>query len=263
METGSARRDTLILVPGLLCDAMVWRSQMAALRDLVDVAVAEHGAQDSLPGMAQTILATAPPRFALAGHSMGGRIALEVMRAAPARVTGLALLDTGYSELPVGEAGEREAERRYELLDLARREGMRAMGFRWVQGMVHPSRLADRGLIDAILDMFEAKTPEVFAAQVRALLERPDASSVLGTIACPTLVLCGCEDSWSPVERHREIAALIPHSTLVAISECGHMSTVERPQAVSDAFRAWLESIGAATRADEGGRRRLADPLPV
>lgn len=230
----------LVLVPGLLCDTKVWQPQIAALSDLATIQVAEHGNQDSLPGMARTILQQAPPRFALAGHSMGGRIALEVMRIAPERVTALGLFDTGHHPLAPGPEGEKEAAGRHELLGIARRDGMRAMGRKWIQGMVHPSRLKDAALIDAVLDMFEAKSPDIFAAQIRALLDRPDGGNVLSTIKCPTLVLCGHEDIWSPPHRHQDMADRIFHSTFVDIPECGHMSTMERPEAVNHAMRKWL-----------------------
>ena len=196
----------LILVPGLLCDAKVWQPQIDALSDLATIQVCEHGTQDSLPGMARTILEAAPPRFALAGHSMGGRIAVEVMRIAPERVTALGLFDTGTHPLAPGAEGEKEAAGRHELLSIARRDGMRAMGRKWIQGMVHPSRLADTALIEAVLDMFESKSPEIFAAQIRALLTRPDGGNVLPTVSCPTLLLCGHEDAWSPPQRHRDMA---------------------------------------------------------
>jgi len=238
---------TLILIPGLLCDERVWIHQRAALADHVDVRVAENGLLDSLQALARAILDKAPPRFAVAGHSMGGRVALEVFRAAPGRVAGLALMDTGQSPLPEGEAGQREAEGRFALLAKARSQGMRAMAQDWVQGMVHPSRLTDAPLIDGILDMFESKSPDLYAAQIRALLNRPDCTPLLAAIRCPTLVLCGREDSWSPPERHEEIAAAIPGSTLVSIPDCGHMSTLERPDAVNEAMRTWLRAAGTRT----------------
>jgi pimeloyl-ACP methyl ester carboxylesterase len=232
----------VVLVPGLLCDANVWQPQIRALSDIARFQVSEHGSQDSLPGMARTILKSAPARFALAGHSMGGRIAIEVMRIAPERVTALGLFDTGYTPLAPGAEGEKEAAGRHELLAIARREGMRVMGRKWLQGMVHPSRLGDTALIDGVLDMFESKSPEIFAAQIHALLSRPDGTSVLPTIMCPTLVLCGHEDAWSPPQRHIDIASRIAGSTFVDIPECGHMSTMERPEAVSQAMRTWLQA---------------------
>jgi pimeloyl-ACP methyl ester carboxylesterase len=246
---------SLILIPGLLCDAAVWAPQAAALADLAEIRIADHGVLDSLGAMAEAIIAQAPPRFAVAGHSMGGRVALEVVRRAGARVTGLALLDTGYLPLPHAEAGRKETAERQALLDIARREGMRAVGRRWLRiPMVHPDRLADRALVDGILDMFERKTPDQFEAQVRALLQRPDASALLPGIACPTLVLCGEDDAWSLLQAHRDMAALIRHSTLVSIPECGHMAMLERPGAVNDALRAWLQTVRVQSRGAGWGR---------
>jgi pimeloyl-ACP methyl ester carboxylesterase len=243
----SKLRHPLVLIPGLLCDATVWPHQRAALEDVADVQVSDHGTLDSLPEMARAILANAPPRFAIAGHSMGGRIVFEVYRAAPERITGVALLDTGHHPLAAGAAGEKEVAGRFALLDLARREGMRAMATEWVQGMVHPTRLADTALINSILDMFESKTAEIYAAQTRALINRPDAGPVMSTIRCPTLVLCGHEDLWAPVERHREMSAAIPGSVLVDIPDCGHMCTMERPDAVNAALRSWFLAVIAAS----------------
>jgi pimeloyl-ACP methyl ester carboxylesterase len=195
--------------------------------------------------LAESIIAHAPPRFAIAGHSMGGRIVLEVVRRSPERITGVALLDTGYEPLAAGDVGLREKNGRHALLALARTQGMRAMARAWVQGMVHPARLADSELVEAILQMMERRTPEDFAAQIRALLGRPDAANVLTDIRCPTLVLCGREDSWAPPSRHVSIARMIPGSTLSLIPECGHMSTMERPEAVSEALCSWFRRVQA------------------
>lgn len=234
-------KTSLILVPGLLCDETVWSHQIDALADVADTQVAAHGERDSLIAMAEAIIARAPPRFALAGHSMGGRVAFEVIRRVPDRVAALAVLDTGHLPLPAGEAGEREIASRMGLVEKARRNGMRAMGWDWLQGMVYPSRLADAVLVNAVLDMFERKTPEIYAAQTRALIGRPDATSLLGKIRCPTLVLCGREDVWSPPQRHEQICNMIPGSSLTVVPYCGHMSTMERPAEVSAALRTWLE----------------------
>jgi pimeloyl-ACP methyl ester carboxylesterase len=113
----------------------------------------------------------------------------------------------------------------------------------WVQGMVHPRRLDDAALIDAILDMFERRTPDIFAAQIHALLSRPDACGLLADIRCPTLVLCGAQDSWSLPQGHRDMAAAIRGSTLSIIDDCGHMAPMERPAQVSAALAAWLERL--------------------
>jgi pimeloyl-ACP methyl ester carboxylesterase len=232
----------LVLVPGLLCDATVWRPQAAALSDAASVQIAELIECDSLGAMAEAIIQPLPERFALAGHSMGGRVALEILRRVPHRVERLALLDTGYEPLPQGEAGEREAASRQRMVAKARELGMRAMGFAWLQGMLHPRRLSDSAMVAAILDMIERRTPEYYAGQTRAMLSRPDATALLADIACPTLVLCGREDGWSPLERHHRLAARIPGSMLTIIEDCGHMSTLEQPDAVTSALRSWLAS---------------------
>jgi pimeloyl-ACP methyl ester carboxylesterase len=243
MAAPTAPHLTLILIPGLLCDERVWAHQRVALADFADVRVAEHGMVNTLPALAENILEHAPKRFAVAGHSMGGRVALEVFRAAPERVAGIALMDTGHHPFPPGAAGTREADGRFRLLAKARAEGMRAMAREWVQNMVHPARLTDAALIDGVLDMFEAKTPELYAAQIHAMLNRPDGGPLLAQIKCPTLVLCGHEDSWSPAPRHHDMAATIRGSTLVDIPDCGHMSTLERPDVVNDALRTWLNAV--------------------
>jgi pimeloyl-ACP methyl ester carboxylesterase len=173
---------------------------------------------------------------------MGGRVALEVMARAPERVSRLALLDTGYEALAPGEAGEREKAGRYRLLEIARRDGMLVMAKDWARGMVHPSRLDDPVLMDAIHSMIARAGVVKFEAQIRALLARPDRTALLRSLRVPTLVLCGNEDGWSPLARHQEMARLIPGSRLVGVPDSGHMSTMERPEAVTAAMRAWLES---------------------
>lgn len=234
-------KTTLVLVPGLMCDAAVWEPLLPQLAAQADCMVAEHGEADSIAAMAARVLAQAPARFALAGHSMGGRVALEVVRQAPERVTRLAVLDTGYKARTPGAAGEEEAAKRHALLAVARTRGVRAMAQQWVQDMVEPARLADAALVEAIVAMFERKSADIFARQIQALLARPDATPVLRTLAMPTLVLCGRADSWAPLSQHREIAALVPASPeVVVVEDAGHMSTMERPQAVAQAMRDWL-----------------------
>lgn len=237
-------RAVLVLVPGLLCDAAVWERQRAALAADADIRVADHGTLDSLASMAARVLDSVPGRFAVAGHSMGGRVAFEIQRQAPERVAGLALLDTACAALAPGAAGEQERHARLALLALARRDGMRAMAREWVRGMVHPQRLEDAALIDPILDMFERKTPDIFAAQIHALLARPDARGLLGAIRCPTLVLCGAQDAWALPQGHRDMAAAIADSTFAEIPGCGHMAPMEKPAEVNVALAAWLERIG-------------------
>ena len=233
---------SLVLVPGLMCDNTVWRHQIAVLGAGRDIVVAEHALSDSLGLMAERILDVAPSQFALAGHSMGGRVALEVVARAPERVSRLALLDTGYEALAHGEAGDREQAGRYRLLEIAQRDGMLAMAKDWARGMVHPARLTDQTLMDAIYSMIAAAGVAVFEAQIRALLARPDRTQLLATVRMPTLVLCGSDDNWSPLSRHEDMARLIKGSHLVGVPDCGHMSTMERPEAITTAMLAWLET---------------------
>ena len=239
-------KATLLLLPGLLCDGTVWQAQCAALADIADCRVPVYRTLDSIGAMAEHVLSIAPPGpFALAGHSMGGRVALEVVRRAPERVARLALLDTGFQALAAGEAGEKERAGRHQLLTLARAQGMRAMGDQWARGMVHPGRLED-AVFEDILQVIARNTPAMFEAQISALLSRPDATALLPQIRCPTLVLCGRDDAWSPLARHEEMHAAIFGSRLEVVEKSGHMTTMERPDAVSLAMRNWLLEPGAS-----------------
>jgi pimeloyl-ACP methyl ester carboxylesterase len=245
MQKAPNVRPALLFLPGLLCDGSVWAYQREALADVAVCTAVEWAAEDSLADMAEIALRSAPERFAVAGHSMGGRVALEVYRAAPERVTHVALLNTGYLPRPKDASGETEARERYALLEVARGQGMRAMAERWIPPMVHPDRRRDPQLTAAITEMFARKTPEIFEAQIHALLNRPDATAVLAEIRCPALLVSGREDTWSPPARHAEMAALIPGAPaspprLVVVPHSGHMSTLEQPDAVAEALREWL-----------------------
>jgi pimeloyl-ACP methyl ester carboxylesterase len=233
-----------------MCDGALWAPILPYVERRAECRVADYASATSLPEMAASVLADAPSTFAMAGHSMGGRVALEVLRQAPERVSRLALLDTGFRPRAEGAAGDDEGSRRYALLALARTQGMRAMAREWVRPMVHPDRFDDAPLIDAILDMFERRTPAGFAAQIEALLARPDATALLRSIAWPTLVLCGREDGWSTLKQHEEMAALIPGATLAVIDRCGHMAPMERPHEVAAALAAWLAEPASADATD-------------
>ena len=199
--------------------------------------VPEH---NSILAMAEAVLRWAPPRFALAGHSMGGRVAFQILRLAPDRVTKVALLNTGSDARLAGEAGEAEERARRRLLDMARSQGMRAMTVEWLKGMLPPYRQDDTALLEEIIGMFERKSPDLFEIQMGALLGRPNATPLLTEIHCPALVLTGRDDAWSTPARHLDMAQLIPKSELVLIPKCGHMSPMERPEEVTAAMRAWL-----------------------
>ena len=235
--------EPLVLLPGLMCDGGVWSPLFAVLPSSQMTQVVDYGLADSITAMAQLALDQAPERFALAGHSMGGRAALEVVRLAPERVTRVALLDTGYLARPAGSAGEQEASKRYALLQVARTQGVDIMAQAWVQGMVHPDRLSDEALITSIVGMFARKSAEVFACQIAALLARPDASDVLRVLAVsmlPTLILCGAQDAWSTPAQHEEMRALVPHAVLELVDAAGHMAPMEQPEAVARSLVHWL-----------------------
>ncbi len=237
------RYPHLLLLPGLVCDDAIWQHQASHFSRITTVKIADYDSSDSLEKMAQVVLQDAPKRFAVAGHSMGGRVAFEILRRVPERVAGVALLDTAYRPRATGEAGEQERANRFALLDVARSQGMRAMARQWIPRIVHPSRLSDEAFINSILDMIGRKTADIFAAQINALLNRPDAAPVLSTLRSPTVILCGREDLWSPVAGHREMAALVPQSKLVIIENCAHMAPMERPEEVTNALGGWLDSL--------------------
>lgn len=231
----------LVLLPGLNCDAAVWAPQVQAFSATHHCHVMDYGLADTLPAMAQKVLDSAPATFAMAGHSMGGRVALEVLRLAPQRVDRLALMSTGAHPLGDGDAGAKEKAGRLALLSQAQRSGMRAMGAVWAKPMVHPS-LVGGPLFEQVLDMLERSSPERFAAQVNALINRPDATNLLPTIRCPALVLTGREDGWSPPAAHQAMADAMTgvQAELVIVEQCGHMCTMEQPEAVNAAFARWL-----------------------
>ncbi len=237
----------LLLLPGLVCDRALWEPLLPVLCQVADCRIADYGELASIPAMAERVLASAPPRFALAGHSMGGRVALEIMRLAADRVERLAVFDSGFQPRPGGAAGELERDQRHALVALAAREGMRAMGLEWLKGMLHPARLADRLLTDAIADMVARHAPQVFAAQIEALLARPDATDVLRGIRCPTLLGCGRQDVWSPLARHVEMAGLVAGASLAVIEESGHMAPMERPAQCATKLVAWIKGDSVAT----------------
>lgn len=231
---------TLMLLPGLCGDAEIWAPQVQALKGLADCHIPDWGLKNSLTAMAEQVLQEAPVgRFALAGHSMGGRVALEVMRLAPERVERLALLDTGAHPMAAGEAGEKERAGRLALLKIAREQGMRAMAEEWTRGMVHPDRIGTL-LFERVVASFERSSAAQYAAQIEALMNRPDARPLLPRIQCPTLLLTGREDRWAGPAQHEAMVAAIPGARLVIVPHSGHMSTWEQSEAVNTALAEWL-----------------------
>ena len=225
---------TIVLVPGLLCDAFVWQPAIERLKSRFSVAVADVDRQDSIPAMAADALAANPGRLLVAGHSMGARVAMEMARQAPDRVERLALLDTGSHPYVKGEETKRLAR-----VALAYEKGMAALAEDWLPGMVHAPRRRDRALMDALADMVCRKTPEIHERQIRALLDRPDARAYLKELRMPTLVAVGRQDQWSPLSQHEELAALLPNATLQVIDQAGHFAPVEQPEATIAIIEHW------------------------
>ncbi len=227
----------IVLVPGLNCSARLYAELIPALWRFGPVTVADHTRDDSMTAIAARILAAAPPRFALVGLSMGGYIAMEMTRQAPQRVAKLALLDTG----PRPETPEQTARRRPRI-ELAKAGHMTEVADVQFPLLVHPSRHGDQALRNLTRSMAEETGSAAFLRQQQAIIGRPDARKGLAAIKCPTLVLVGDGDELTPPHLSEEIAAAIPGARLVVVPECGHLSTLERPQAVAQALVEWMES---------------------
>ncbi len=225
----------LTLLPGLLCDWALWEPQAAALADIAEISVADLTRDESLSLMAARVLAEAPDRFALADLSMGGYLAQEIMRQAPERVMRQALLDTSAR----ADTPERLAARR-GLIELARKGEFKGITPRLLPQWLHADHLADAVLTRTIMEMTQRVGRDAYLRQMRAIMGRPDGRDDLRRIRVPTLVLCGREDQSTPLALHEEIASLIPGAMLTIIERCGHLSTLERPQPVNVALRAWL-----------------------
>jgi pimeloyl-ACP methyl ester carboxylesterase len=228
-------KQNLLLLPGLLCDAVLWHHQRKYLDELAEITVADFTNDDSMADMAEAALARAPDQFALAGLSMGGYVALEIMRRAPERVTRLALLDTSAH----GEM-ETQTKRRRELINMSMKGKFREVTQQNLPFLIHPDRQDDKALTEAIRKMAHHVGPDAFLRQQTAIMGRADSRDYLGRIKCPTLILCGRQDLLTPVEAHEEMAAGISTARLVIIEDCGHMTTMERPQAVTAFLRDWL-----------------------
>jgi pimeloyl-ACP methyl ester carboxylesterase len=218
----------ILLVPGLNCSSRLYAAQIPALWRLASVMVADHRRGETMAEIARQILAAAPSRFRLAGLSMGGYIALEIMRQAPARVAKLALLDT--SARP--EAPE-QTERREKLIALAQKGHFLEINNVLWPVLVDPSRLKDAGLRAAIDRMAEESGAEAFIRQQRAIIGRADSRPTLGTIKCPALMIVGASDQLTPPAHAEEIAQGIPGAKLVTLAGSGHMSPMEKPEEVT------------------------------
>ncbi|GAA4258164.1 alpha/beta fold hydrolase [Azospirillum formosense] len=228
-------RIPLVLLPGMPLDAALWEHQTGHLADVAEPAVGDLTGQDSMATLAAAVLAQAPERFALAGLSMGGYVAFEILRQAPERVAKLALLDTSARpDTPEQTATRQDAVR---LVGQGRLRQVMAAG---MPRLVHPDRTGEPALVDSVQAQAQRIGPEGYVRQQTAIMSRPDSRPGLGAIACPTLVLCGRQDAITPPALHEEMAEGIPGARLVLIEDCGHLSAMERPQAVTALLRQWL-----------------------
>ena len=226
----------VVFLPGLLCDAQLWQPQVDGLAGRIRPWVADLTRDDTMAGMARRVLAEAPfEKFSLAGLSMGGYVAQELMRQAPGRVERLALLDT---QAPAETPEARE--RRLALIELAQKGKFPQVIERLLPLELHAPHLADARLVGVIKSMASNVGLEGYLRQQNAIMHRADSRESLQQVGCPALVLCGEHDQLTPRVRHDEMAALIKGAALVVLPECGHLSTLEKPLEVNRALGAWL-----------------------
>jgi pimeloyl-ACP methyl ester carboxylesterase len=241
--------NTNILIPGLLCDDIVWRPLIHQLNG--NAKVADLSQQNSITEMAQDCLNMSTGPLQVVGHSMGARVAMEMARLSPERVTRLVLLDTGFRPLSVGEI-----ERRNELIRYAYDNGMAALADRWLPTMVYEKNQNNQQLMRQLVNMVVSKTADLHQRQITALINRPDASKYLEGINCPVLLLVGREDQWSPVSQHQEMLMFLPHAHLEIIDDAGHFTLLEKPIIVADIIAKFLY-VGNLTRVYSGEMNKL------
>lgn len=227
----------LVLVPGLLCSARLYTPQVEALWPNGPVTVADHRQDDDLGAIARRILENAPPRFALAGLSMGGYIAFAMMRLAPERIDRLALLDT--SARP--DTDEQKAGRE-KFIGMAQDGRLMDIVETLTPKLLHRNHSGDDRLKGIVKSMARETGVQAFVNQERAIMGRPDSRPLLASIKCPTLMLVGDGDELTPPDLAKEIAGGIAGSKLVIVPECGHLSTIEKPDAVNVAMAEWLKA---------------------
>lgn len=239
---------SVLFIPGLVCDGLVWRAASAALGDFPH-AVADISAHDSIPDMARDLLARHAGRLILIGHSLGGRVAMEMARMAPGRIAGMALLNTGMHPVRAGEQAKRQA-----MIDMGYAQGMDAVAAAWLPSMMNAQTPPDPALMADLTAMVIRMGPDVHARQLRALLTRPDAAATLAYRG-PMLLMTGRQDTWSPIAQHQDIAALCPQARLEIIENAGHFAPVEQPETVARLLANWAQ--GAAR--DDATRDRIPE----
>jgi len=241
----------LVLAPGMLSDEAVWAPQAKTFAGEFDVRVARYGEARTLTAMAVALLDQAPSRFALAAHSLGGRVAMEAARLQPERLTGLCLISSDPLPKPGGEAGEAETRGRHGLLALAREQGMTALADRFTPVLLHPDHRDRAAEVHA---MVARQDVEALARQIEAGEGRPDHTEVLRGLKVPALLICGAEDSFGRAPLQAAMADLLPGAPVLLIDHCGHLPTLEAPEAVGRAMRGWLA---------EAAREALRTPAAI
>jgi pimeloyl-ACP methyl ester carboxylesterase len=233
-----ADKPVIYLLPGLLCDRDVWQYQARALADACEVRIPDYRGVDSLSAMAAQILAEAPPRFAVAGHSMGGRVGLELIHSAPQRISHLILLSVGAHAVT-----DEECEQRSSLVEEAASIGMDRYAASWADLMLG-YRDKDNPAVRRIIEtMARRQDLDDFIAHITAGLGRADQAKYLPDITIPVLLVVGEKDTWSPVSQHQDILRLIPAATLAVVPDAGHMVPLDQPDIVSQLIVDWLRSI--------------------
>lgn len=245
----------LVLLPGLLCDGDLWRSQIAGLAGRAACYVADVTGADTMGALAEAVLERAPARFALAGLSMGGYLAFEILRRAPARVAGLALLSTTAR----ADSAESAARRRH-WIELAQSGRFAEVGPALLPHLVSPDRRDDPAVAGVYLAMAARLGASVLIRQQQAMLGRPDSRPDLAAIRVPTLVLVGARDTLTPPDHAREIAGAIPGATLAVVPDCGHLSTLEQPDAVTGHLARWLGGAPVGQGTQPGNRSSTSQP---
>jgi pimeloyl-ACP methyl ester carboxylesterase len=230
-----ADRPALLLLCGLLSDATVWQPVADRLVDVADVRIVDFAGCRSIGEMAERVLDDAPARFAVAGHSMGARVALEIVARAPERVERIALVNTGVHPVSAAEPAGRQ-----RLLDLAASEGMAAIAADWLPPMLGDQFRTDPAFIGPMAAMVERQSLDSYQGQIAAMLSRPDSIAPLASVTVPVVLISAEQDAWAPPAQHEAMLEQVPHARHVTIANSGHFMPFERPGETADILREWL-----------------------